>query len=235
MADTKRLVPVTPAARRATRNIRRIAFVALAAIGRGLWMQGMVVAARLLAGGALPGASFFADLAGTVSWSVLVCTCVAIGTSLGKARAVLAGLFGLVFAPLGLAAAKGAQKFVGAIVEASTAPAILSLEVVGVVRALEYGVLAFILVILAERKEARLPPYLVTGIGVGVIFGGFLSGLTILIESLNGSGRALPAIATSIVTEVGFPIGCALLIYVGQLVTQSFGQVEKGSRPLAAA
>ena len=233
MAPAKRPVPVTQPDHRASRTVRRIAFVALAAIGLGFWMQGMIVAARVLAGSPVPAAGFVAELAGMISWSVLVCTGIALGTSLGKARAVLAGLVGLVFAPLGLAAAKGAQKFVGALVEASTAPSILSLEVIGIVRALEYGVLAFVLVLLAERRIARLTPYLVAGLAVGGVFGGFLSGLTILIESLNGTGRSLPIIATSLVTEIGFPIGCALLIYLGQLITQTFGQIE-GSRPSAA-
>ena len=90
MANTQRLVPRTLAAQRASRAIRSIAFVAIAAIGLGFLMQGLIVLARLLAGGALPGAGLVADLASTVSWSVLVCTGVAIGVSLGKARAALA-------------------------------------------------------------------------------------------------------------------------------------------------
>ena len=232
MANTQRLVPRTLAAQRASRAIRSIAFVAIAAIGLGFLMQGLIVLARLLAGGALPGAGLVADLASTVSWSVLVCTGVAIGVSLGKARAALAGLIGLVFAPIGLAAAKGAQKFVAAMVEVSTAPALLSVEVVGAVRALEYGLLAFVLVILAERKESRLLPYLGTGAGVGLVFGGFLSLMTLLASSLDGAGRSWPLIAGTLTSELGFPIGCALLIYVGQLITDSFRDVKMGSTPM---
>lgn len=226
------LVPPTAAARRASRAIRNIAFVGVAAIGLGFMMQALIVAARLLAGGPLPHIGLLADLASTVSWSVLVCTGVAIGVSLAKARALLAGLIGFVFAPIGLAAAKGAQKFVAAMVDVSTAPALLSIEVVGVVRALEYGILAFVLVILAERKESRLLPYLGTGAAVGLVFGGFLSAMTLLVTSLDGSGRNLALIAGTITSEIGFPIGCALLIYLGQLITDSFRDVRMGSTPL---
>ncbi len=235
MADPRRFRPRTAAAHRASRAIHAIAFVAIAAIGLGLLMQGLIVGARLLAGGALPGAGFVADLASTVTWSVLVCTGVAVGVSLAKARAVLAGLIGLVFAPIGLAAAKGTQKFVAAMVEASTGPAVLTIEVIGAVRALEYGLLAFVLVILAERRESRLLPYLGLGAGIGLVFGGFVSALTLMMTSLDGAGRNWPLLAGTLTSEIGFPIGCALLIYVGQLITDSFRDVRMGSTPLGGA
>ena len=236
MAAPKRLVPVTPAARQASRTIRRIAIVAIAAIGLGLVMQGLLVLVRVLAGGPLPGTEVLAELSGTVSWSVLVCTGVAVGTSLGKARAVLAGLFGLVFAPLGLAAAKASQKVVAAAVLATgSGDAVLSLEVVSIVRALEYGLLAFGLAIFAERAVTRPGPYLRLGGGLGVLFGGFLAGLTIFVDSLDGTGRPWPLIVSTLISEVGFPIGCSLLIYLGQVATHSYREVEQGSMPAATA
>jgi hypothetical protein len=229
MTANPQLIPVTPEAHAAHQALRRIAFVALAAIGLGFLIQGAIIVARLVAGGAFPGVAVLAELAGSVSWSVLVCTGVAIGVSLGKARAALAGLFGLVFAPLGLAAAKAAQKIVAAALDVTTAEAVLSVEVIGLVRALEYGLLAFILALLSERKIARLAPYLLTGIAIGLVFGGGLSLLTVLAESLNGAGRNFVSIAGTTIREVTFPIGCAVLIYIGQLVAHSFAEMKKGA------
>jgi hypothetical protein len=63
-------------------------------------------------------------------------------------------------------------------------------------------------------------------------FGGFLTGLNALVhglDGLDGPDRDWPAIATTAITEIGFPIGCAILTYVGQVVAQSFGEIEKGS------
>ncbi len=235
MARPQRIVPRTAAAHRAARAIRTVGVVAVAAIGLGLAMQALIVVARLLAGGAWPGAGLVADLASTVAWSVLVCTGVAIGVSVARARAVLAGLIGLVVAPIGLAAAKGTQKVVAALVEASTAPAMLSVEVVGAVRALEYGLLAFVLVVLVERKESRLLPYLGAGAGIGLVFGGFVSALTLLATSLDGAGRDWALVAGTVASEIGFPIGCALLIYLSQLITDSFRDVRMGSTGIGGA
>lgn len=108
------------------------------------------------------------ELAGSVAWSVIVCTGVAIGVSVGKARAALAGAIGMLFAPLALAGAKAAQKVMASLVEATVQPAVFSLATLSVVRALEYGLLAWMLTLLTERKAVRLMPYLLAGAGVGI-------------------------------------------------------------------
>jgi hypothetical protein len=82
---------VSPEAHRAREAISLVATVAVLAIGLGLFMQALVVVLRLADGVVGAEAKVIAELMGSVTWSVIVCTGVAIGMSIGKARVVLAG------------------------------------------------------------------------------------------------------------------------------------------------
>ena len=55
------------------RTMRRIVSIAWLAILLGFAMQGLVLSARVSAGGQVPGARFVADLVQGITWSVLVC------------------------------------------------------------------------------------------------------------------------------------------------------------------
>jgi hypothetical protein len=211
-----------PEARRAQGELRSIAIVALLAIGLGLVMQMLIVAARLLAGGAFPGIAGLADVANGVTWSFFVCTGVAIGVSIGKARKALAGLIGFLFAPIAIAAAKAMQKAVIVAIDAVETVAVLPVTTLGLVRAVEYGVLAWVLAVLAEREVARPLPYLGVGTGVGLVFGISLALLTRASALAAGTDLTAPQIAGTLMNEVGSPIGCAFLIFIGQLVSRNF-------------
>lgn len=211
--------PIRPEkARQARFEIERIATVALLAVGFGFAMQALVLATRLLAGGAAPEKVFVADLAQGVTWSVFVCTGVAVGVAVGRARKFLAGIFGFIFAPLGIAAAKAGQKAVTALTNAIDKPDLIPLVTLGSVRAVEYGLLAWLLAVLAEKETVRPGPYLAVGAIIGIVFGGLLVFL-----SATGSGTkpTIAQLAGLTVNEVGFPIGCALLIFLGQLVARN--------------
>jgi hypothetical protein len=211
-----------PEARRAQGELRSIAIVALLAIGLGLVMQMLIVTARLLAGGAFPGIAGLADVANGVTWSFFVCTGVAIGVSIGKARKALAGLIGFLFAPIAIAAAKAMQKAVIVAIDAVETVAVLPVTTLGLVRAVEYGVLAWVLAVLAEREVARPLPYLGVGTGVGLVFGISLALLTRASALAAGTDLTAPQIAGTLMNEVGSPIGCAFLIFIGQLVSRNF-------------
>ena len=216
-------------ARQAQEAMRRIAVVAALGIGLGLLMQGLIILLRLVGAGAAPGLLTLAELAQTVTWSVLVCTGVALGTALGKARGALAGLVGAVFAPLALAAAKSVQKVMLSVLDAVEQPGLISLTTIGVVRALEYGILAWVLAWLAQRQERRLWPYALAGGCVAVLFGGALLFLTFMLQGLDGSGRNWLALGTMAVTELGSPLGCAVVIYLAQLVATNARLWARGS------
>jgi hypothetical protein len=180
------------------------------------------VTARLLAGGAFPGIAGLADVANGVTWSFFVCTGVAIGVSIGKARKALAGLIGFLFAPIAIAAAKAMQKAVIVAIDAVETVAVLPVTTLGLVRAIEYGVLAWVLAVLAEREVARPLPYLGVGTGVGLVFGISLALLTRASALAAGNDLTAPQIAGTLMNEVGSPIGCAFLIFIGQLVSRNF-------------
>jgi hypothetical protein len=222
MQDVPASAALHPKALRAQGELRSIALVALLAIGLGLVMQVLIVTARLLAGGAIPGIAGLADLANGVTWSFFVCTGVAIGVSIGKARKALAGLIGFLFAPIAIAAAKAMQKAVLVAIDAVERAALLPVTTLGLVRAIEYGLLAWLLAVMAEREVARPLPYLGIGTAVGVVFGVTLALLTRASAMAAGTDLTAPQIAGTLMNEIGSPIGCAFLIFIGQLVSRNF-------------
>lgn len=225
--------PTHPKAVKAQAELRRIATVALLSIALGFFMQVLILASRLLAGAALPGITILADLAQGITWSFFVCTGVAIGVAIGKARKALAGLMGVIFAPLGIALSKSAQKAMLVALDAAEQPALLSLTTIGLVRAVEYGILAWVLAIFAEKELSRPLPYLGVGAAVGIVFGVILAALTWV--SLEAAGKAFtaPQLAGTLVNEIGSPIGCAFIVFIGQLVALNF-KIYKAHVPAAA-
>ncbi len=219
MTNVSETIQPHPAVR-AQFEIRRIAIVAIMAVGLGFVMQALILSARLLAGGGLPQVGAVADLAQSVTWSVFVCSGVAVGIAVGKARHVLAGLIAVLFTPVSIAVAKASQKAMLAVAGALEKPDILPLVTLGTIRALEYGVLAWALAVLAEKQVTRASTYLGVGVAVGAVFG---SALVYLSVQAAGSAAplALPQIAGIAVNEIGSPIGCALLIFLGQLVARN--------------
>ncbi|HEY4201837.1 MAG TPA: hypothetical protein VGM83_14895 [Devosiaceae bacterium] len=211
-----------PDARRAQGELRRIALVAVLAIGLGLVMQVLIVISRMLAGAGFPGIVGLAETAQSVTWAFFVCTGVAIGVSIGKARKALAGLVGFLFAPIALAAAKAAQKAVLVAIDAAERQALLPVTTLGLVRAIEYGLLAWLLTVLAEREVARPLPYLGIGTVIGLIFGITLALLTRASVLASGAELTAPQLAGTLVNEIGSPIGCAFLIFIGQAVAKNF-------------
>lgn len=211
----------------ARRQIHGIATVAILAVGLGFIMQALILAAKLQAGGKVPGAAIFADVAQGVAWSTFVCTGVAIAVSIGRARKALAGLVGFLFAPLSLAVAKASQRAMLAVVGAVEQPALVPLVTVGLVRAVEYGMLAWLLTTLTEKEVVRPSAYVGIGIGVGAVFGTALTLLAHNATLASGLPPNLPQLAGTLVNEVGTPIGCAVLIYIGQLVSHNFTIYKK--------
>lgn len=214
-------VPLHPRAQRARSLIHQLALVAFLGVCLGFIMQAVVIIARILGGGVFPAATLLADLAQTVTWSWLVCTGVTIGVSVGKGRKALAGLIGLLFGPLALAIAKAAQRAILSVSDAIEQPTTVSLATIGVVRAVEYGLLAYLLARLTERRFMRPRHYIVTGLAIGLSFGVLLIWLTYRSMQLTGATPTTAQLLGMVATEIGTPTGCAIIIYVGQLATYS--------------
>lgn len=213
-------VPAQPSADTETprRAIRHLAAIALMAVGVGFLAQGLILAGKLSGGAPWPGLALFADLAQGITWSALICVGVGIGASLGKHRAALAGIFAALCAPLAIALAKAAQRVVASLIDVAVNPAILSLATIGTLRALQYGILGWLLAWLVQRGETRPAPYVGSGAAVGVVIGGAILFISAGVAEQSGQVFGAPQMVASIVNDILFPIGCAAVIYVGQFV-----------------
>ncbi len=228
MTETSSLPLNEPSAEaeKARLAIRRIAMIALLAILLGLFMQGLILAAKLASGGPFPGALLLVDIVSGVTWSLFVCTGVGIGTSVIKARAALAGLIALIAAPIAIGFAKASQKVMATLLGAAEQQAVLSLASISALRAIEYGALGWLLATLTRKEKTGALPYFGTGLAIGVVFGGAIAALNYQVALANGLDPALPQIAGSLVNEVVSPIGCALLIYIAQFVGANLRLVQ---------
>ena len=219
-------LPSRPEADSAALVVHRIAVIAMLAVLLGFTMQGLILGAKLLAGGPFPGTKLFVDLTQGITWSVLICAGVGIGTAIMKVRAALAGLIAALFAPIALAVAKSAQKVVASAIGVVDQPAALSLVTIRGLRALEYGILGWALASLVQKEAKGAPAYLCTGSAVGIVFGGAIAALGYHAASLAGQTPAAAQIAASLVNEIVSPIGCALVIYCGQLIGRNVGMLS---------
>lgn len=201
--------------------LKKIAILAFCSIALGFAIQGLILVAKLAAASDVTWANTIVSLTGGVTWALLVCTGVGIGTSIVKARPLLAGVIALICAPIAIALAKSSQKVMSGLMGAAEQEAVLSLGTISVLRAIEYGVLGWLLGRLVQKGAEGSWPYLRVGTGIGVVFGGAIAALTYQAAVMQGLQPGPVQIASSIINEVIFPIGCALVIYVGQLVGRS--------------
>lgn len=199
-------------------TVRRIVTIAWLAILLGFAMQALVLSARVSAGGQVPGARFLADLVQGITWSVLVCFGVSMGTILVKLRAVLAGILAAVCTPVAIGAANAGQKVMAASLGAAGQPAALPLVVIAALKAVEYGLLGWALGRMVERGTQGPAPFLLAGAATGLVFGGSITALTWQAIAAGGAAPELARIVGVGVNEVLFPVGCALVIFLGQFV-----------------
>lgn len=206
--------------------IRRIAFIAVAALVLGFAIQALILATKL-SGGLFPAtSSIVADATNGIAWSLLICVGVGIITAISKAKPVLAGLLSLMIAPLAVALAKSSQKIMSGLVSAAEQEAVLSLSAVSALRAIEYGVLGWALARLVQRTELRPSRYFGIGALVGLVFGGAIVFFGYQVAMTKGAPMGAVQVISGIINEVLFPIGCAGIIYAGQLVGRSARLIE---------
>jgi hypothetical protein len=206
--------------------LRQLALIAVLSVALGLFVQLLILAAKLAAGRGFPGMVLVADITQGVTWSLLVCTGVAIATAMLRLRAAFSGLLSAIVAPLSLALAKALQRLVAGALDLVEQPAALSLATVSVARAVEYGVLGFLLGTLVQRQEQRFSRFAGAGAVVGIVLGGAVVGLSVWIAAGAGTPLSAAAIATGVVNEMVFPIGCGIVVYAGLLAGKSFSRAE---------
>lgn len=221
--------PLDPGREAARRTLHRVARFALLSVLLGFAVQAVVLLITLWGGGALGAA--VAQAAGGVTWAVLVCAGVGVGTVLSKGRPLMAGLLAALVAPLSIAAAKASQKVMSGWLGAAQSEAVLSLGAVSLIRAVEYGLLGWMLGRLVSAGRDRPEPYLAAGATVGVAFGGLATVLTAKAATVSGAPLSDLKLAATVVNEVLFPAGCALVIFLGQEVGRTLRIIEDPAGP----
>jgi hypothetical protein len=153
-----------------------------------------------------------AALVQQVSWSTIVCVGLALGTAVSKARAPLMGLLGLLAAPLALEVSRSLhQGTVKALEIAGSASFFTpSLLVLALLKAVEYGCLGASLGWIGKRPWGGLMAHVLTGLIIGIVFGGAIVGFTYLYAPEPLSTADLVSRG---VNELVFPVGCSLVLF----------------------
>jgi hypothetical protein len=145
--------------------------VAWMAVLLGLGMEIVLVIVAALFGKSPQVNPVIADLVQKVSWSTLVCMGVAVGTAASRMRGVMMGLAGLIAAPAAFHIAKVLHKSVSQAMSvalpAAVGPSPLTLAIL---KAIEYAILGFILSKCGESLKA----YVLSALGIGLVFGGIV-------------------------------------------------------------
>ena len=187
------------------------------AIILGLVVQGAVFAAKLLAGGKVPEAQLLVDVASGISWALVVCGGVAIGTAASRNTAPTMGLLGLAFAPIAFAGAKSVQRGIGGFVSLPPEALTPLLFQTGAVKAVEYALLGFILGRIIRTSRSTLANHAMIGLGFGIVFSAIFVWLLFL-NAAPGAAVPAPRVAGTAINELIFPMGCSMVLYwVSQL------------------
>lgn len=207
----------TEAARLATKRILTAAWLAAIA---GIAAQLVVFGARLLAGGSVAAAGFIAEMAQGVSWSVLVCAAIAVGTLAAKSRALFAGLLGLLAGPLAWAGAKGVQKGVQALAGVPQDQFTPLFWMVCGVKGVEYCLLGLALSRVVGRPSARIGAFLAPALILGLFGACVMMALNLGNAALANTSVPLPRLVSIATNEVFFMCACACVIYFAQALTR---------------
>ena len=169
-----------------------------------------------------------AEACRTVCWSLLVCVGVALGR-VAKARVPLEGVTGLLAAPLALTAANTVQKGVAeALNAAGFHPGPAPLWVLAI-KAAEYGCLGLALGWLGRRACGNALGYAAVGLVTGVVFGGAF--LTLVVQSAP-IPLSTPSLVAKGVNELLFPVGCALVVYIAEVLGRHLAAAPTADRPV---
>ena len=197
-----------------------------AQIFQAAWMSialGVVIEIALIIAAATFGKSgdlrpFIADLAGKVSWSVLVCVGISIGTVAAKARGPVMGLLGSFSAPAAFTLAKAAHKSASAALDiAVTAASGPTAGQMILIRAAEYGLLGLAAGDLSRRPWGRLPVYALLGFAIGAVAAAIIIMLTLRTAATPPPPLAL---VSRTINEVLFPLGCSIVLFTANALGQ---------------
>jgi len=192
--------------------------VAWLAIGLGMAMEGTLLLLSAGFGDLLGLRSIVADLARNVSWALLVCVGLSVGTAVQKARVPVTGLLGLLAAPAAFEVSRVVHKgTLQALAISASAGDDLSPFLVALMKGLEYGCLGLALGWVSQRPWGGAAAHMAVGFVVGSIFGGTIVALLATSSPEVSAASLVPRG----VTEVLFPVGCSLVLFSAEALGTS--------------
>jgi hypothetical protein len=206
--------------------------VAWLAILLGLLLQLALLLVAVGFGTAPSPGPVLADTLKTVSWSLLVCVGVALGRVAAKGQVPLEGVTGLLAAPLALTAANTVQKGVAEAVDAAGMPTGPAPLWVLAIKAAEYACLGLALNWVGRRAWHSALGHLAVGLLVGVVFGGVF--LAVVVQSAP-TPLATPSLVARGLNELLFPVGCALVVFIAEVLRTHLDPATAEDRPLTAS
>jgi hypothetical protein len=189
---------------------RRLLQVAWMSILLGLLVELALVIVRAAFGESVGAKPIVADAVQKVSWSVLVCSGIALGTAAARSvRAVTMGVLGLLSAPLAFAVAKAAHKAAAQGLGFDIAPGPSPL-VMATIKGLEFAFLGAAVGWLSTKAWAGMREHLLAGLIAGIVFGGGLVAYTLGTATEPPPTMTIVTLATN---ELIYPIGCAVVLF----------------------
>jgi hypothetical protein len=207
-------------------TLLRVAWLAIL-LGLLLQLAVLLVAAGL--GKDISPRPLLAETLKTVSWSLLVCVGVALGRVAAKGRLPLEGVTGLLAAPLALTAANTIQKGVAEAIDAAGVPAGPAPVWVLAIKAAEYGCLGLALHWVGRRAWGSALGHLAVGLLVGVVFGGVF--LAVMVQTAP-TPLSTPSLVARGLNELLFPVGCALVVFIAEVLRAHLDPPAAEDRPL---
>jgi hypothetical protein len=192
--------------------------VAWLAIGLGMAMEGTLLLLSAGLGDLLGLRSIVADLARNVSWSLLVCVGLSVGTAVQKARVPAMGFLGFLAAPAAFEISRVVHKgAIQALAISGSAGDDLSPFLLALIKGLEYGCLGLALGWVSQRPWGGAAAHMAVGFVVGSIFGGTV----IALLATSGPEVSAASLVPRGVTEVLFPVGCSLVLFSAEALGTS--------------
>jgi hypothetical protein len=195
------------------RTLLRVAWMSIAL---GIVIQILVTIAIRVA-----PSTWFADLAGKVTWSVLVCTAIAVAVAASKAMPQIAGLVGVLAAPLAINVARTSQKAVGAALAAPVVQApftVLPTATEAVIaKAVQYAIFGWFIAKAAKHPSAPTAAgfkrHAAVGLALGLAMVSYVLIRTLTTFGTDTTFANTPALAARLINELVFPVGCATVVW----------------------
>ncbi|MGB3633281.1 MAG: hypothetical protein WA982_04525 [Rubrobacteraceae bacterium] len=190
-------------------TLLRVAWLAIL-LGLGMEVLLLLVASF---GESLGLRPLVADFIKSISWWVVVCMGIAVGTAVARAQMAFMGLFGLLTAPLAFELSRVLHK--GALqalmVTGGGETGDTSALVLAVIKGIEFGILGLAIGWIWTRPWGGVKAHVGVGLAVGVIFGG-----TMLALLFGGEAAPTTDVVSRGINEVLFPVGCALVLFTAR-------------------